>query len=78
MLFASKVMAAKLWHAHRCRARFSTGSKAPQKLTIIMAPSSGLPKLETFRQGQMPRDGVKKALRAQLKKLADFKYAART
>jgi hypothetical protein len=47
-------------------------------LTIIMAPSSGLPKLETLRQGQMPRDDVRKALREQLKKLADFKYAART
>jgi hypothetical protein len=62
MLFASKVMAAKLWQAHRCRARFSTRSKAPQKLTIIMAPSSGLPKLETLRQGRMPKDDVRKAL----------------
>ena len=52
MLFAS----ATLWQAHRCRARFSTRSKAPQKLTVIMAPSNGLPKLETLRQGRMPRE----------------------
>ena len=62
MPFASKVMAAKLWQAHRCRAQLSTRTKPSQKLTIVMAASNGLPKLETLRQGRMPKDDVRKAL----------------
>ena len=46
----------------RCSNKPSQICIAPQKLTIVMALSDGLPRFETLRQGRMPKDDVRKAL----------------